>query len=234
MFQYYFRFFAMKTVRFQQKRFLLVLVVIAFFAVVHVLWNSGRPEVLDCLLSPEALKKVENLLHEIQTPLEDLKLTYFLCYNSLWGALKVKGPLHWQNNVELCVLNKELSGIDEGYLIRTFKRHNLNIAYNSAGGFYTVQKFDEILPSATLTVFEEDPVTHQMRRVGFVHRMLPPNACEELNCFPPELIIVPMPTTLFGKLTVPVPQDGIEIQKYLFPNSWWKEITPINCRQNTE
>lgn len=224
----------MKIIRFQQKRFVLVIVVIVFFAIVHILWNSSNSEVLDCLLSTEDLKKVENLLKDVQAPLQDLKLTYFLCYNSLWGALKVKGPLPWQNGLDICVLNKELSLIDEGFLIRTFKRHNLNIAYNSAGGFYKVQRFSELLPSATLTVFEEDPITFQMRRVGFIHRMLPPTACEELNCFPPELIVNPMPKASFGELNVPVPRDGIEMQKYLFPNSWWKEITPINCRQNIE
>ncbi|GIY39286.1 uncharacterized protein CDAR_402111 [Caerostris darwini] len=196
----------------------------------YVLWNSNQEET-NCSMSKEALKKVENLLEITQKPLQDLKLTYFLCYNSLWGALKVKGPLPWQNSVELCVLNKEIAAIDEGFLIRTFKRHDLNIVYNSAGGYYRITKFDELFPSATLTVFEEDSITNQMRRVGFIHRMLPPNACEELNCFPPELIASPIPTTAFGDVFVPAPRDGIEMQKYLFPYTWWKEVTPVNCRR---
>ncbi|PRD29352.1 UNVERIFIED_CONTAM: hypothetical protein NCL1_29644 [Trichonephila clavipes] len=223
----------MKTVRFQLKRFLILASVIAFFIIMLILWNSNQ-ELPDCYMSSESLKKLEELLEVTQKPLQDLKLTYFLCYNSLWGALKVKGPLPWQNSIELCVLNKEVAAVDEGFLIRSFKRHNLNIVYNSAGGYYRISKFNELFPTATLTVFEEDAITNQLRRVGFIHRMLPPNACEELNCFPPELIATPIPTVKFGEITVPAPRDGIEIQKYLFPYSWWKEVTPLNCRIATE
>ncbi|XP_055930531.1 uncharacterized protein LOC129960856 [Argiope bruennichi] len=223
----------MKTVRFQQKRFLILSSIIIFFVVMYVFWNNSQ-EVTDCFMSKEALKKVEHFLEMVQKPLEELRLTYFLCYNSLWGALKVKGPLPWQNSVDLCVLNKEVAAIDEGFLIRTFKRHSLNIVYNSAGGYYRISRFNELVPSATITVFEEDSITNQMRRVGFIHRMLPPNSCEELNCFPPELIASPIPTISFGDVFVPAPRDGIEIQKYLFPYSWWKEVTPLNCRKETE
>ncbi|XP_035219499.1 uncharacterized protein LOC118192611 [Stegodyphus dumicola] len=226
----------MKIIRFQQKRFFICLIFfLAVLCVAHyIFWSADEDDIPECFLPEDDLRKVEKLLIAIHDPLKALNLTYFLCYNSLWGALKMKGPLPWQNALELCVLNKQISAIDEGFLARSFRHSGLSITYNSAGGFYTVFKFGETVPSATLTVFEEDPITRQMRRIGWIHRMLPPNSCEELNCFPPELIAHPLPTVTFGQLEVPAPRDGIEIQKYLFPYSWWKEITPSNCRETNQ
>lgn len=218
-------------IRRYQRRVVILLLVIASIFMVHFLWNGN--EDISCFVSANTLKAFDELTGIIQEPLKALNLSYFLCYNSLWGALKVKGPLPWQSTLELCVLNKELSAIDEGFLARTFKRYGLTLSYNSAGGFYTVFKGNNVDPSVTLTVFEEDLVTHQMRRVGWIHRMLPPNSCDELHCFPPDLISKPLPTTKFSKYVMPIPRDGIEIQKYLFPFSWWKEITPANCKEAT-
>ncbi|XP_042910176.1 uncharacterized protein [Parasteatoda tepidariorum] len=223
----------MKIIRFQLKRLVVVIFIIIVLFALHSVWNNEKIS-FDCVMSTDTEKKLDNLLDEIQKALVDLKLTYFLCYNSLWGALKFKKSLPWHTELELCVLNKELTAVDEGILNRIFKSHSLVIIYNSAGGFYKVNKFEENVPTATLTVFEEDQLTHQMRRVGWIHRVLPPNSCEELNCFPPELISEPMPTIMFGTNKVPVPRDSIEILKYLFPNSWWEDITPFHCRTSTE
>lgn len=213
--------------RHQRRCLILLIFVILSFCVIHFLWRNE--ENVNCFATPSTLKKLDELLGLIQEPLKALNLSFFLCYNSLWGALKVKGPLPWQNSIDLCVLNKEMSAIDEGFLARSFKRHGLSITYNSGNGVYKVTKIDETVPYVTLTVFEEDVITHQLRRVGWVHRMLPPNSCEELNCFPPDLIEKPLPTSQFNNHVLPIPRDGIEIQKYLFPYSWWKEITPPNC-----
>lgn len=222
------------SIRRHQKRFFILLIfVISSILIIHFLW-SNQESASGCFVSPSTLKKLDELTSLVQEPLKALDLTFFLCYNSLWGALKVKGPLPWQNSLDLCVLNKEISAIDEGYLARTFKRYGLSINYNSVGGVYKITKMNEVNqmydPYVTLTVFEEDMITHQMRRVGWIHRMLPPNQCDDLNCFPPDLIAKPLPTIKFNEHIVPIPRDGIEIQKYLFPDSWWKDITPPSCQ----
>ncbi|CAG2054732.1 unnamed protein product [Timema podura] len=57
---------------------------------------------------------------------------------------------------------------------------------------------------------------NMLRRVGWKRRMLPPN-CEEmtsLECFPPRLIARPLPLKEFGGYILPVPREGIEIQKW--------------------
>lgn len=73
--------------------------------------------------------------------------------------------------------------------------------------------------------------TQMMRRVGWTRRVLPPD-CElspSLQCFPPQLVISPLPAKQFGKHLINVPREGIELQKYHYPNDWWIEIKPTDC-----
>lgn len=30
---------------------------------------------------------------------------------------------------------------------------------------------------------------------------------------------------------MPVPREGIELQKYHYPNDWWLEIKPTDCAE---
>lgn len=69
------------------------------------------------------------------------------------------------------------------------------------------------------------------RRIGWKRRLLPP-ACENLqslDCFPPRLIRPPLPMKEFSRALLPVPREGIELQKYHYKDNWWKEIIIKNC-----
>lgn len=163
--------------------------------------------------------------------LTSLGLTHFLCYGSLWGQLRLSRSLPWEADVELCVLNEEMALKDEVFLERQFRKHSMKIVYDSTEGKYIIN--DKSLPGATveLIVFEEDPMVGMLRRVGWKRRVLPPD-CESLpslNCFPPRLVKPPLPSREFGGYILPVPREGIEIQKYHYPDNWWKEILPKNC-----
>ena len=41
--------------------------------------------------------------------------------------------------------------------------------------------------------------------------------------------LLPLPTMLFAGVPMPVPQEGLEIQKYHYPYDWWKESRPVGC-----
>lgn len=60
--------------------------------------------------------------------------------------------------MEFCLLNEELTKYDEVFLVRTFKKHNLQLTYNSGEGLYSVR--DPVFSGASvqLVVFEEDPL----------------------------------------------------------------------------
>ncbi|RWS27890.1 uncharacterized protein B4U80_01336 [Leptotrombidium deliense] len=158
--------------------------------------------------------------------LDSLRFSYFLCYNSLWGALKRKEVFPWFSFVEWCVLNEEISNYDEAFIFRTFKREGLNIQYTSSDGTYTVTTFNETQPSLKLIIFEENPQTNQYRRVGWKNRLIPPDSCTLIHCFPPRLIEKPLETVNFMDSEIPVPREEIEILKYLFPDDWWKDSEP--------
>lgn len=154
----------------------------------------------------------------------------YLCYYALWGALKDQQPLPWTNKVELCLRNEELSDLDEGQLLKSFRRYGVNAYYDSANGLYRATLRDgSSACEVYLYVFEEDKIVHRVRRVGWKNRLLPPDSCDTLHCFPVSLLTPPLKETTILGATVNVPHDGIEVLKYMFPDSWWKGEVPPKC-----
>jgi hypothetical protein len=66
--------------------------------------------------------------------------------------------LPWEADVEFCLLNEELTKNDEVFLVRTFKKHSLQLIYNSGEGVYFVKDPALTGSSVQLIVFEEDPL----------------------------------------------------------------------------
>lgn len=193
----------------------------------HVL-KSEEPN--GCGTTSETRPCLEALFPKVMSTLENLSLSAYLCYYSLWGALKHGGPLPWMSKIELCLRNEELSKLDEGHLLKTFRRQGAQAMYDSANGLYRVKLRDDLRPcEAYLYVFEEDRQMKVVRRVGWKNRLLPPAACEALHCFPSTLIEPPLKEERFLGRNVAVPREGFEVQKYLFPDSWWKEVEPPKC-----
>lgn len=184
----------------------------------------------DCTLSAKDVTKMEKLAAKIKEALQILNIAHFLCYNSLWGALKSNGPLPWSKTLELCLFNEEVSKVEEGYLIRTFKRYGVTLSYQSGVGVYLAHFEGDESSLSELILFEKDSITAKYRRIGWKNRILPPESCDSLHCFPPSLVSPPMPMLKFLGQSFSVPKEEIEIQKYLFPYSWWKDIRPEKCQ----
>lgn len=98
------------------------------------------------------------LFFRVHHVLTALGLSHFLCYGSLWGQIRISRSLPWEADVEFCLLNEELAKNDEVFLVRTFKKHNLQLIYNSGEGLYFVKDPAVIGSSIQLIVFEEDPM----------------------------------------------------------------------------
>lgn len=175
---------------------------------------------------------LRSLFPQVVNSLNSLGLSNYLCYYSLWGSLKYGRPLPWINKVELCLRNEEVAELDEGHLLKTFRRQGVAAYYDAANGLYraTLLEGDNSICEVYLYVFEEDPITHMIRRVGWKNRLVPPGNCDTLHCFPKALIDPPLLDVNFLGAKVDVPHDGIELQKYLFPDSWWKELVPPKCK----
>lgn len=185
-----------------------------------------------CEYSTQDREKLINLMINTENTLESLNVSYFLCYMSLVGALKVNGPVSWLNSFDFCLLNEEISLIDEAFVFRTFKRNSLWVSYSSSDGVYEVKSMKEDEPKGKLVLFEKDQISGQMRRIGIRHRIIPYDRCELIHCFPEDLILKPLPQLKFLNKAFSAPREDIELIKYLFPDFWWKDMEPERCKKD--
>nr|CAD7456366.1 unnamed protein product [Timema tahoe] len=213
----------LSSMRFTPTRLLLYICVLIIIIVIWTLFKKSQTIgfTRTCPHPEQFQDQLHQLADKVNRVLSSLQLTHFLCYGSLWGQIRLSRSLPWEADVEFCLLNEELSLHDEVFLTRAFKKHKLDMKYNSAEGLYMITDPQFEGGNIQLIVFEEDTTINMLRRVGWKRRMLPPN-CEEmtsLECFPPRLIARPLPLKEFGGYILPVPREGIEIQKYHYQQS---------------
>ncbi|CAF1012434.1 unnamed protein product [Brachionus calyciflorus] len=168
-------------------------------------------------------KLFEELTEKMSQMLDKLEITYFLCYGSLWGALKFQKTLPWDRNIDMCVIYHQLAAIDETKLYQAFKQADLNYYYNSRRGKYVVS-YKTV--SAEITVFEK--IGTHVERIGWEKRIFPHLYLKYQN-FPYQLVDRELTRIKFNNLNVPVPHQEYEIQKYFYPDNWWKEVKPRGC-----
>lgn len=169
------------------------------------------------------MQQFDELTEKMVSLLEKLNLRYFLCYGSLWGALKFQKTLPWDRNIDFCVIYHQLVAIDEQNLHSAFKAAGLNYYYNSRRGKYIVS---HKTVSGEITIFEK--VGEHMERVGWEKRIFPHLYINYQN-FPYQLIDKELPRIKFNNQEVPAPHQEYELQKYLYPDNWWKEVKPKSC-----
>ncbi|XP_050447433.1 uncharacterized protein LOC126849538 isoform X1 [Cataglyphis hispanica] len=210
----------------------------AFFLMVVLFWyNLSRQEIPQqpCSVPEEFTEKLHDLAYRAHLVLSKLGIVHFLCLGGLWGQVRIGRALPWARKVELCLVDTLR---DDVLITKAFREDGLSATYLHAAGIYRIQEHEvgEDAPKVEVVVFEEDAVTQMVRRVGWTRRVLPPD-CEfspSLQCFPPQLVIPPLPAKQFGNRLMPVPREGIELQKYHYPNDWWLEIKPTDCTEPQE
>ena len=178
---------------------------------------------LTCEQDEFTMRLFGELAERMSASLDKLNITYFLCYGSLWGALKFKTSLPWDRNVDMCVIYHQLASIDEHLLYSTFKQNGLSYRYNSRRGKYIVS-YKTV--TGEITVFEK--VGAHVERVGWEKRVFP-HLYVNYQTFPYLLIDKNLPKAEFHGLKLPVPHETFEIQKYLYPDNWWNVIKPKGC-----
>lgn len=206
---------------------------VAILFVSFVLWYSLSKEEIPkqpCSVPEEFTERLHELTFRVHLILTKLSLVHFLCFGGLWGQLRIGRALPWVRKVDLCLVDTLR---DDALITKAFREESLSATYMHAAGIYLVQEHEvgEDAPKVEIIVFEEDTVTQMVRRVGWTRRVLPPD-CElspSLQCFPPQLVISPLPMKQFGGHSIPVPREGIELQKYHYPNDWWLEVKPTDC-----
>lgn len=218
--------------------FIVTFLVVVFIKILTYQNGSSNQ---DCANSPGDQQRLDFLAGRVHRVLEILQCRHFLCYDSLWASLYNEGPRNWDKSVEFCIIGDELTRQDEGFVNRLFKTQDLILNYDHLDGSYWVKLSAEVthLPqpnsldvSARLIQFQHS--SHQssptvMRKAGLKRALLPED-CDNplLECFPKRLALDPLPHIKYGSHSLPGPREGIEIQKYHYPDDWWlqRKIPP--------
>jgi hypothetical protein len=178
----------------------------------------------ECEHDEFTMKLYDKLTELVTNSLKQLGLTHFLCYGALWGALRSQRTLQWDRNIDFCIIKHELESIDDNIFHQAFKSQGLKYYYNSRRGKYVVT-YKTV--TAEITVFER--MGSHVERVGWEKRIIP-HFYVNYQHFPYHLIEKqPLPTEEFNNIKVFVPHDNFEIQKYLYPENWWRVVKPRGC-----
>ena len=180
-----------------------------------------------CSYPPERAADTLLALERTRDVLTRAGLTHFLCYGSLWGALRSGELLPSDRAADLCLLNEQLDTLDENYLYRFFRDAGLSLSYHPPTGVYHAD-LGMNDASVTLTVFELSSDAQWYQRVGMLSRLLPPQAKSR---FPSRLAQAPLASIAVQGVVgdLPIPREDIEIQKYLYEDDWWKVVPPPGC-----
>lgn len=217
-----------------RKRILVAVVIICGILIMKeiVQLSVSSDQVIQCDQPSSVKMEMEEVLIRTFSAINTLHLSsQFLCFDSLWAAHTANKPFSWKSVNEICILNEEISKIEEATMIRVFKREGVVLSYSSSTGEYDVRLHPNSQIRLKIFLFERDQESDQMKRVGWKHRLLPPDSCSVTQCFPSHLVEKPLPTTKFSGIRIPIPKEEIEIQKYHYPDDWWKsDRSPPECR----
>jgi hypothetical protein len=183
---------------------------------------------LKCTMSKQERGDMINLLKGIDSVLRRHKVTHCLCYGSLWGLLRKGDAIPWDHTADFCLLERDLKHIDNDLFFKDFLDLDMILHYDPHFGQYTI---DFGRAKARLVLFKDwsNKLGWLMyRRMGTWIKFW--NWQHET--FPRFLMEPPLKKGKFMGLDLPVPREGFEIQKYLYPNSWWVEIVPFECQND--
>ena len=74
--------------------------------------------ITSCELRPTTVEGLKELAIALRDTLDSLNLKYFLCYQTLYGAIKNHQPIPWHDTLDFCILNDQLAKQDEAYIFR--------------------------------------------------------------------------------------------------------------------
>lgn len=153
-----------------------------------------------CSYPPTHTRDLTDLSKKIKFTLEKTDIEFFLCYGSLWGAIRIKRQLPWDKNLDFCIMNEDLSKVEEATIYRAFRHTGVTVGYNPKEGEYTAY-FKSA--TATLTVFQLSDDFTNLERIGWTHKLFRNSPGQQ---FPSRLAAPPLPSLSFFNESMPVPK----------------------------
>ncbi|KAI5709803.1 hypothetical protein M8J76_009653 [Diaphorina citri] len=213
-----------RSVRWLQSNLCYIILLLILFYV----WSSIRSaheQSLTCTTMSEDTYQTDmhRFVNKVHLILDKLRITHFLCYNALWGQIRYKRMFLWQREIEMCIVRKSehsLTGLEE-----IFQYADIDIIYRGRRAEYLLNT-EYLRGRVNLIVFQLDPISSTYFRPGWQYRVVPG------EMFPSYLLgneSHSLPLKPFGPYHLPVPLHDMEIQKYHFPDTWWKGEDPLFC-----
>lgn len=131
------------------------LLILIFILIIHDLFQQ-KNIVRICKRSDEFQTNLHDLAFRVHSILSKFGLTHVLCYGALWGQIRFSKSLSWVTDVEMCIINEEVSVLEEAQFYRTFQKNGLKIQYKSAEGIYEIIDPGIEIAKIELYVFELD------------------------------------------------------------------------------
>lgn len=174
-----------------------------------------------CSQPSHVIDEMITLATKVHKILDAHKIAHILCYGSLWGALRREDVLPWDTDVDFCIWSEDLESVEEAYMYKLFKFEGVALSYDFSKGAYVATYGNA---RCDLVVFGMSEDYAWLKRLGIRNTF-----GAQTDQFPSRLIAPPLSTMKLHGKDFPVPRGGIEIQKYLYPDNWQKEVKPPNC-----
>lgn len=166
---------------------------------------------------------------EVHKILDGFGIEHWLMYGSVFGAVRAKGPLPWDNDVDIGFNGTgtfALMSFEE--FTKPFKAKGLNVYHKRWITSNVMKVYRSDLPHVKVDLFAFYNYRGWMKRAGLETWIFALNYNLH-DTFPARLVKKPVPLVPFGKYSMPVPREGLTMQKYLYPDDWWMEVKPVTC-----
>lgn len=208
-----------------------VVVVLLLLLSFHV-FSQGRLEheawytlPAPCSMPPTVLADMVQLARLMHDALDAMNVSHALCFGTLWGALRSGRILPWDNNVDMCALTSQFR-LSSGQTRQEFEQRKMEVSYDWRAGAYRVSYHSAVGNVHTYTKsFDGEDAWPGGVANGFWRWW---GGGDQLS-FPARLLDVPLNTAKLHGQDMPVPHEGIEMLKYLYPQNWWLVVKPPGC-----
>ena len=170
-----------------------------------------------------------NMAHTVHKILDDFDIEHWLMYGSVFGAVRAHGPLPWDNDVDIGFNGSgRFASMNFKKFLSAFESKGLKVYHKRWVTSNVMKVYSDDLPHIKVDLFALYDYNGWMKRAGLETWIFALNYNLH-DTFPARLVKKPLPRVPFGSFNMTVPREGIEIQRYLYPDDWWKEVKPVTC-----
>ena len=170
-----------------------------------------------------------NMTYTVHKILDDFGIEHWLAYGSVFGAVRAQGPLPWDSDVDIGFNGSgKFASMNFGAFLSAFKSKGLKVNHQRWISSNLIKIYRDDQPHIKVDLFAFYNYRGWMKRAGLETWIMALNY-NLRHAYPARLVEKPLPQVRFGYFKMPVPRGGIEIQRYLYPDDWWKEVKPVTC-----